>query len=699
MTVWPGSFYPVGATYDGIGTNFSVFSEIAQRVELCLFDEQGHETRVDLPERDGFCWHGYLPEVSAGQLYGYRVHGPWDPANGYRCCPSMLLLDPYAKAIVGTVQWNDAMFPGTWANAAGPPEGADTGSGIPKSVVINPFFDWSKDRRPNVPAQDMLIYEMHVKGFTHLHPDIPENLRGTYAGLAHPCAIDYLTRLGITAVELLPVHQIIHERHLLDHGLRNYWGYSSIGYFAPHNEYSSSGQMGQQVQEFKQMVLRLHEAGIEVILDVVYNHTAEGNHLGPILSFKGIDNASYYRLMEDKQYYQDFSGAGNCLNLRHPQVLELVMDSLRYWVTEMHVDGFRFDLAATLARELHAVDRLSMFFGIIHQDPTLSGVKLIAEPWDVGEGGYQVGKFPPRWSELNGKYRDTMRDFWAGRPLPASEMANRFLGSPDLYEQTGRRPYGSVNFIVAHDGFTMRDLVTYEHKRNEANGEENRDGFDDNRSWNCGVEGETDDPAVAALRARQQRNFWATLLLSRGIPLCQAGGEVGHTQRGNNNAYCQDNDISWMHWPELDAELLQFVRDLIGFRKKHPVFYRRILNAATIEQNPIISTFSPDGSAINLDNQPDYAVGPLAIRLSGQINQVDERGRAVVDDDFLILFNPGGNDVAFVAPGSADGETWAEVIDTTQESVPLPEGAVHVPGQSVTVSGHSMKVLCHARQP
>ncbi len=542
--VWPGNDYPLGATYDGAGTNFSIFSEIAERVELCLFDEKGNETRFDLPEVTSFCWHGYLPNLGPGQRYGFRVHGPWAPAEGHRCNPAKLLLDPYARAIEGQVQWNEAVFPHFFNNPDGPPNDKDSAPFMPKSVVINPFFDWGNDRHPRTQSHETIVYEAHVKGFSIKHPDVPEELRGTYAGLAHPRAIEHFTRLGITAVELMPAHQFIHDKHLVERGLRNYWGYNSIGYLAPHNEYSASGQTGQQVQEFKQMVKGLHEAGIEVILDVVYNHTAEGNHLGPILSFKGIDNAAYYRLMpDDRRYYRDYTGTGNSLNMRHPHVLQLIMDSLRYWVLEMHVDGFRFDLAATLARELHDVDRLSAFFDIIQQDPVISQVKLIAEPWDVGEGGYQVGKFPPLWMEWNGKYRDCVRDYRRGQDQTLGEFAYRITGSPDLYEATGRRPYASVNFITAHDGFTLHDLVSYNEKHNEANGEDNRDGESNNRSWNCGVEGPIDDPQVNALRNRQKRNFLSTLFLSQGIPMLLGGDEIGRAQRGNNNAYCQDNEI------------------------------------------------------------------------------------------------------------------------------------------------------------
>ncbi|MEX2598629.1 MAG: glycogen debranching protein GlgX, partial [Dehalococcoidia bacterium] len=562
MKIWPGQPYPLGANYDGYGTNFSVFSEAAEQVDLCLFDRRGKETSIPLPEVSGYCWHGYLPNIGPGQRYGFRVHGPWEPENGLRCNPAKLLIDPYAKAIDGQVDWDPAVFGYLPENPDGAANEQDSAPFMPKSIVINPYFDWGNDRHPRVPRHQTIIYETHVKGLTKLHPAIPKEFRGTYAGLAHPAIIKYLKELGITAVELMPVHQFIHDQHLVERGLRNYWGYNSIGYFAPHNEYCSNGHDGQQVQEFKQMVKNLHEAGIEVILDVVYNHTAEGNHLGPTLSFKGLDNSAYYRLTEDRRYYQDYTGTGNSLNMRHPHVLQLIMDSLRYWVLEMHVDGFRFDLASTLARELHDVDRLSSFFDLIQQDPVVSQVKLIAEPWDVGEGGYQVGNFPPMWSEWNGQYRDTVRDYWRGESQTLPEFASRITGSSDLYENTGRRPYASINFVTAHDGFPLHDLVSYNEKHNEANGEESRDGESHNRSWNSGAEGPTNDKAVNILRARQQRNFLTTLFLSQGIPMMLGGDEIGRTQGGNNNAYCQDNEISWYDWENIDRGLLRFTKQL-----------------------------------------------------------------------------------------------------------------------------------------
>src|SRR6266849_6856313 len=569
MKIWPGNPYPLGATHDGAGTNFSVFSEVATRVELCLFDEKGAQSCGDLPEMTGFIWHGYLPNISPGQRYGFRVHGPWDPARGQRCNPSKLLLDPYGKAVEGEVKWNEAVFPYHFNQGEDSKNDIDSAGFIPKSVVINPYFNWGNDRYPRTPWHETVIYEVHVKGFTRRHPNIPENLRGTYAGLSHPAAIKHLRMLGVTAIELLPVHQFVHDKLLVERGLRNYWGYNSIGYLAAHNEYSSGGQLGQQAQEFKQMVKILHDEGIEVILDVVYNHTAEGNHLGPVLSMKGIDNAAYYRLVSDNpRYYQDYTGTGNSLNMRHPHVLQLIMDSLRYWHVEMHVDGFRFDLASTLARELHDVDRLSAFFDIIQQDQVISQVKLIAEPWDVGEGGYQVGNFPPLWSEWNGKYRDTVRDYWRGTDQTLGEFANRLTGSSDLYALTGRKPYASIDFVTAHDGFTLRDLVSYNQKHNEANGEGNADGDSHNRSWNCGAEGETEDSLVLKRRAQQQRNLLATLFLSQGVPMILMGDEVGRTQKGNNNAYCQDNDRSWFDWTLITkhADVHRFVTLLNGRR-------------------------------------------------------------------------------------------------------------------------------------
>ncbi|MGE0822124.1 MAG: glycogen debranching protein GlgX [Candidatus Binatia bacterium] len=700
MNMWPGQPYPLGATYDGAGTNFSVFSEVAERVKLCLFDDHGNQTCVDLPEGTAFCWHGYLPGVSPGQRYGFRVHGPWAPENGHRCNPAKLLLDPYAKAIDGQVQWDEAVFPYPLNDPEGPPNEADSAPFMPKSVVIDPGFDWGDDCRPRTPWHETIIYEAHVKGFTATHPDIPSELRGTYAGLAHPAAIGYLTRLGITTVELLPVHQFIHDARLVEHGSRNYWGYNSIGYLAPHNEYASSGQGGQQVQEFKQMVKALHHAGLEVILDVVYNHTAEGNHLGPMLAFKGLDNAAYYRLMDDDpRHYQDYTGTGNSLNMRHPHVLQLIMDSLRYWIQEMHVDGFRFDLAATLARELHDVDRLSAFFDIIQQDPVISQVKLIAEPWDVGEGGYQVGKFPPLWSEWNGKYRDCVRDYWRGENETLAEFAYRFTGSSDLYENTGRRPYASINFVTAHDGFTLSDLVSYNGKHNEANGEENRDGESHNRSWNCGTEGPTDDSAVNTLRVRQQRNFLATLLLSQGVPMLLSGDEVGRTQQGNNNAYCQDNEISWFPWGAKDDTLLAFARHLIGLRKEHPVFRRRRwFQGRPIHHSGVrdIAWFTPDGQEMAEEQWGEGFAKSFGVFLNGAgIASPDARGERIVDDSFYVLFNAHHEPLTFTVLTQEGGTQWLKILDT-QESLPGESDSVYEAGATIELVARSLVVLRQA---
>jgi isoamylase len=671
MRVWPGKPYPLGANYDGMGTNFSLFSEVAERVELCLFDENGQETRVDLPEVTAFCWHGYLPEVEPGRRYGYRVHGPWAPEHGSRCNPNKLLLDPYAKAVEGEVNWNEAVFPYRFADPEGSFNEDDSAPFVPRSVVINPFFDWENDRPLGRPLHETIIYEVHVKGFTARHADIPEEIRGTYSGLSHPAAVEYLIDLGITAVELLPVHQFIHDAHLIERGLRNYWGYNSIGYLAPHNEYASQGHPGRQVQEFKQVVKILHAAGLEVILDVVYNHTAEGNHLGPMLAFKGIDNAAYYRLVEDdRRYYMDYTGTGNSMNMRHPHVLQLIMDSLRYWVLDMHVDGFRFDLASTLARELHEVDKLSSFFDLVQQDPVVSQVKLIAEPWDVGEGGYQVGNFPPQWSEWNGKYRDCVRDFWRGEDQNLAEFAYRFTGSSDLYESTTRRPNASINFITAHDGFTLNDLVSYNEKHNEANGEENRDGESHNRSWNCGEEGPIDNPDVPALRNKQKRNFLATLFLSQGIPMLLGGDEMGRTQQGNNNGYCQDNEISWFDWERADQALLGFTRQLISFYKCHPVLMRRgwflgrAIHGSGVED---IAWFAPDGTEMAEEQWGEGFAKSMAVFLNGKaIAYPDFRGEKILDDSFLFFFNAHYQSIPFTLPGPEWGKQWTRLLDTAQ---------------------------------
>jgi isoamylase len=676
MKVWPGQPYPLGATYDGAGTNFSLFSEVAERVELCLFDHDGTETAVPLSEVTARCWHGYLPGVGPGQRYGFRVHGPYEPAAGHRCNPAKLLLDPYAKAVEGKVDWNPAVFGYQLGKDDLAIDTRNSAPYVPKSVVTNPFFDWANDRPPRVPFHESVIYELHVKGFTTRHPDIDKELRGTYAGLAHPAAIEHLTRLGVTAVELMPVHQFIHDDRLVAKGLRNYWGYNSIAFLASHNDYSTSGTRGEQASEFKTMVRALHEAGIEVILDVVYNHTAEGNHLGPTLSFKGIDNAAYYRLTDNPRYYMDYTGTGNSLNMRHPHTLQLVMDSLRYWVTEMHVDGFRFDLAAALARELHEVDRLSAFFDLIQQDPVVSQVKLIAEPWDVGEGGYQVGNFPPLWSEWNGKYRDTVRDFWRGESATLPEFASRLMGSSDLYQGDGRRPSASLNFVTAHDGFTLRDLVSYNDKHNAANGEDNRDGENHNRSWNCGAEGDTDEPEVNQLRRRQLRNFLATLFLSQGVPMLLGGDEMGRTQGGNNNAYCQDNEISWVDWScrEEYEDLLALTARLSAFRREHPVFHRRrwffgrpLRGSATSD----IAWFSPDGTEMSDEDWNSGFAKSLAVFLNGgAIPDPDPRGDRITDDSFLVLFNAHHEHLHFTVPDGKFGERWVVVLDTDNLATP-----------------------------
>jgi isoamylase len=695
IDLWPGRPYPLGATYDGFGTNFSIFSEVAERVELCLFDADGVETRVPLQEVSGYVWHGYAPGVGPGQRYGYRVHGPYDPAAGLRCNPAKLLLDPYAKAAVGELAWGQDVFSYTFGDPDGPLNELDSAGSVPRGVVTSPFFDWGNDRRPDIPWHETIIYEAHVKGLTMLHPDVPEPLRGTYAGLSHPAIVEYLTDLGVTAIELLPVHRHVPESDLVERGLTNYWGYNSIAYLAPHDGYASTD--GEQVvPEFKQMVKTLHEAGIEVILDVVYNHTAEGNHLGPTLSLKGIDNQAYYRLVDaDPRYYMDYTGTGNSMNMRHPHVLQLIMDSLRYWVMEMHVDGFRFDLASTLARELHDVDRLSTFFEVIQQDPVISQVKLIAEPWDVGEGGYQVGNFPPQWSEWNGMYRDTMRDYWRGEPATLPEFASRFTGSSDLYQSDTRRPNASINFITAHDGFTLADLVAYNDKHNEANGEGNRDGTDDNRSWNSGAEGETDDAEVLALRARRQRSLLTTLLLSQGVPMLLGGDEFGRSQHGNNNAYCQDTEISWFRWDEADEDLLAFSRDLLRLRHEHPVFRRRrwfqgrpLHGAETTD----IGWLTPEG--VEMDDE-DWEAGfarSLQVFLNGRgIASPDDRGNKVIDDSFLVLFNAHHEPLPFTLPPEAWGARWQVVIDTDRATPPEDPGPVdaaatlEVPGYGVVV--------------
>ena len=698
-SIWPGRAYPLGATYDGAGTNFAVFSEVAEQIELCLFDAAGVETRFTLPEVDGFVWHGYLPTAEPGQRYGYRVHGPNDPAQGQRCNPAKLLLDPYAKAIDGHFEWNQSLF----GYDFGYPDSRnddDSAAEMPKSVVINPYFDWGVDRPPQSDYADSVIYEAHVKGLTQTHPDIPDAMRGTYSAIGHPVVIEHLKALGATAIELMPVHHFANDAVLAERGLSNYWGYNTIGFFAPDSKYSASGTPGGQVQEFKAMVRALHEAGIEVLLDVVYNHTAEGNHLGPTLSFRGIDNAAYYRLVDDdKRYYMDYTGTGNSLNVGHPHALQLIMDSLRYWVTEMHVDGFRFDLAATLAREFYDVDRLSTFFELVQQDPVVSQVKLIAEPWDVGPGGYQVGNFPPQWTEWNGKYRDTVRDFWRGEAGSLGEFAYRLSGSADLYAPTARRPVASINFVTAHDGFTLRDLVSYNSKHNEANGEDNNDGESHNRSWNCGVEGPTTDPAINLLRSRQQRNFITTLLLSQGVPMICHGDEIGRTQGGNNNGYCQDNTITWVDWAAADTSLLEFTETVAALRAAHPVFRRkRFFSGRPVRRRgsaglPDISWFRPDGTEMS-DEDWDSGFGKsVAVYLNGQgIPDLDARGRRVVDDSFVMAFNAHSEDIEFVLPPSEFGAAWRLRVDTGALGSELSADPVKA-GEPVRVAARSMVVL------
>ncbi|MCV7408237.1 glycogen debranching enzyme [Mycobacterium florentinum] len=696
--LWPGKAYPLGATYDGAGTNFTLFSEIAERVELCLFDADGAETRITLPEVDYFVWHGYIPAIEPGQRYGYRVHGPYDPAEGLRCNPNKLLLDPYSKAIDGTFDWNQTLFSYNF----GEPDSRnddDSATSMPKSVVINPYFDWGNDRPPSHEYADTVIYEAHVKGLTQTHPDIPEQIRGTYGAVAHPVIIDHLKSLGVTAIELMPVHHFANDSTLVERGLSNYWGYNTIGFLAPDFKYSSGTSPGVQVQEFKAMVRALHEADIEVILDVVYNHTAEGNHLGPTLSMRGIDNPAYYRLVDDdKQHYMDYTGTGNSLNVGHPHSLQLIMDSLRYWVTEMHVDGFRFDLASTLAREFYDVDKLSTFFELVQQDPTVSQVKLIAEPWDVGPGGYQVGNFPPQWTEWNGKYRDTVRDFWRGEPATLDEFAYRLSGSADLYEHTGRRPVASINFVIAHDGFTLRDLVSYNEKHNEANGEDNNDGESHNRSWNCGTEGPTDDAGINELRARQERNFITTLLLSQGVPMICHGDELGRTQQGNNNGYCQDSELTWINWADADTDLLEFTRTVSALRANHPVFRRRrFFSGKPVGRRgqdglPDIAWFAPDGDEMTDEDWGASFAKSVAVFLNGHgIPGRDARGQRVLDDSFLLCFNAHYEPLEFTLPPKEFGAAWNLVVYTgPQETTPAEE----VPGGgALTVEPHTAVVL------
>ncbi|MEV4442085.1 glycogen debranching protein GlgX [Streptomyces sp. NPDC049577] len=715
MQVWPGQAYPLGATYDGAGTNFAVFSEAAERIELCLLHEDGSETAVELLETDAFVWHAYLPGVMPGQRYGFRAHGPYEPHRGQRCNSAKLLLDPYARAVSGRVEWNEAVY----GYRFGRPEKRNDMDSAPHtmtSVVVNPYFDWGDDRPPRTDYHHTVIYEAHVKGLTMLHPALPEEVRGTYAGLAHPAVIDHLTGLGVTAIELMPVHQFVHDHRLVDAGLSNYWGYNTIGFFAPHNAYASWGDRGQQVLEFKSAVRALHEAGIEVILDVVYNHTAEGNHLGPTLSFRGLDNASYYRLCDDPRYYMDTTGTGNSLLMRSPHVLQLIMDSLRYWVTEMRVDGFRFDLAATLARQFHEVDRLSSFFDLVQQDPVVSQVKLIAEPWDVGEGGYQVGNFPPLWTEWNGKFRDTVRDLWRGEPATLAEFGSRLTGSSDLYQGDGRRPLASINFVTCHDGFTLHDLVAYNDKHNEANGEDNRDGESHNRSWNCGAEGETDDRSVLDLRERQMRNFVATLMVSQGVPMLSHGDEFARTQRGNNNAYCQDDELSWVHWPDaeegpegaaegaggasaaLARRMLAFTRSMVWLRRDHPVFRRRRFFhgrpvQGTHDELSDIAWFTPEGDEMREEDWRAAHAKSLTVFLNGgAISEPGTRGEPITDDSFLLMFNAHDQPLDFVVPVD-HGRQWRVVVDTASPEGLVTDGPKVEAGERLTLTGRSLAVL------
>lgn len=698
--IWPGNRAPLGATFDGSGTNFALYSAVATKVELCLFDREGNENRIELTEVDNDVWHCYLPGIAPGHQYGYRVYGPYDPANGHRCDPSKLLLDPYAKAISGTVKNDPSLFSYDFADSTQRNE-EDSADYTMRSVVVSPFFDWGRDRPPAHPYNETIIYEAHVKGFTKLHPDIPKELQGTYLGLAHPAAIKHLTDLGVTAIELMPVHQFVNDTSLQDKGLSNYWGYNTIGFFAPHNGYATYGQNGHQVNEFKTMVKSLHEAGIEVILDVVYNHTAEGNHMGPTLSFRGIDNASYYRLVDgDQAHYFDTTGTGNSLLMRSHAVLQLIMDSLRYWVTEMHVDGFRFDLASTLARQFHEVDKLSTFFEIIAQDPVLSGVKLIAEPWDVGDGGYNVGEFPALWSEWNGKYRDTMRDFWRGEPSTLGEFAARISGSADLYQHSGRAPMASINFITAHDGFTLNDLVSYNNKHNEANGEGNADGESNNRSWNCGEEGPTEDPEVLSLRSRQIKNFLTTMLFSQGVPMICHGDEMGRTQAGNNNVYCQDNELSWVNWnlTATQQDLLHFTRRVIKLRKDHPVLRRRRFfygDAAHGGESKLqeIGWLRPSGEHMRDEDWTAWYARSLMVYVNGHaISEPNLRGEKIVDNSFLLLVNASEEDIEFTIPTEPTGtsKAWKVVIDT-QPTKGLPRKLK--PKAKVEVESHSLCLL------
>ena len=715
--ILPGSPYPQGATWDGTGVNFAIYSENATRVDLCLFDQVDSDARetIQLTECTGYVWHCFVPGLTIGQLYAYRVHGPYEPKNGLRFNPAKLLIDPYARALAGQVNWDYPIF----AYRLGDPEAdlscdsQDDAPGVPKCVVTTSHFDWQNDRSPDVHLHDSVIYEVHVKGFTKQHPDVPENLLGTYLGLVSPPILDYFKKLGITAVELMPTHSFLNDKILLDKGLQNYWGYNTTNFFSPESRYSSSGDRGQQIGEFKTMVRELHRANIEVILDVVYNHTSEGNQMGPTLSFRGVDNTTYYRLVADNaRYYMDYTGTGNTLNVRHPQVLKLVMDSLRYWVLEMHVDGFRFDLAAALARELHDVDRLSSFFDVINQDPVISKVKLIAEPWDVGEGGYQVGHFPALWAEWNGKYRDVDRRYWKGDDGQLRELGYRLTGSSDLYKRDGRRPSASINFITAHDGFTLNDLVSYNQKHNEANGEGNSDGTNENYSWNCGAEGPTEDPNIIELRERQKRNFLTTLLLSQGVPMILGGDEIGRTQMGNNNAYAQDNEISWLDWNLDDRKkaLEEFTINLIKLRKSHPNFHRRnffqdrnispstagkrVLDGLEIED---IGWYRPDGHPMTEDEWKAGWVRCLGMRLSGRtLDDVDQYGEPILDDSFLLCLNPHHQHIQFYLPPCTASCNWEVLIDT-RDPVSTERRAVK-PGEPYDMIEHSTVLFCEAER-
>lgn len=700
MELWPGRDHPLGAHVDTDGTNFALFSDGAESVQLCLFDHEGHETRLQLTEVDGYVWHGYVPGVGAGQRYGYRVDGPWDPANGLRFNAAKLLLDPYAKGIDGAVKWGQPVFGYQLGEPLARNE-EDSAAHTYRSVVVDDHFDWNDgngrpDKKPAIPYHESVIYEAHVKGLTALHPDVPEEQRGSYAAVAHPSVVAHLKNLGVTAVELMPVHQFVQDERLVEQGLRNYWGYNTIGFFAPHNEYAASTDPCEQVLEFKQMVKELHSNGLEVILDVVYNHTAEGNHLGPTLSFRGIDNDAYYRLQADnKELYLDYTGTGNSFNVRQPHSLQLIMDSLRYWVTEMHVDGFRFDLAATLAREFYDVDKLSSFFEMVQQDPVVSRVKLIAEPWDLGPGGYQVGNFPPQWTEWNGKFRDTVRDFWRGEPSTLGEFASRLTGSSDLYGHSGRRPVASINFVTAHDGFTLADLVSYNDKHNEANGEDNRDGESHNRSYNHGAEGPTGDPAVQMLRARAQRNYLTTLMLSQGVPMLLHGDELGRTQDGNNNAYAQDSALTWIDWEHADTGLIDFVSRLGRLREAHPVFRRRrFFDGHPVERGdddalPDIVWLRPDAAAMSAADWDSGFGRSIGVFLNGGgLPECDARGREIVDDCFLLLFNGGDDAVDFTLPDDEYASRW--VVEIHTDGVAANEFAA---GDVVAVTSRSVLVL------